>query len=53
MDEKLKKVEVLIAEAKSFLAVGDVDNAQLKLTEADDEIKRPIGSGTNGPENKD
>ncbi len=53
MDEKLKKVEELIAEAKSFLALGDVDNAQLKLNEADDEIKRPIGSGTNGPENKD
>lgn len=52
MDEKLLKIEGLIAEAQAFIANGENDLAQEKLESAKDEIKRPIGGGTNGPENK-
>lgn len=49
MDEKkLKEVEELLTRAEQDIEAGRVEEAKEKIAAAKDEIKRPIGGGSNG-----
>lgn len=49
MDEKkLKEVEELLTGAEQDIEAGRVEEAKAKIAAAKDEIKRPIGGGSNG-----
>ena len=43
---------LILEEAELLMTQGNYESAKVKITEAKKKLRRPIGSGTNGPTHK-